>query len=207
MEQTETTGGLSAGRLLALADGIFAIAMTLLVFELKVPEGAAAHLGQSLLALWPKFGAVLLGFITLGFSWIGHHNQYLAIIRTDRPFLWINIAFLGSISFMPFSSALLGSYPFDPIAIWTYGLNMVVAGLVLYAHWSYATAGGRLVRTDTHADLVKSTKLRVMRAPLGYLVGSALCLVSPIASLVVFAAIPISFILPGRVDKHWTAPS
>jgi uncharacterized membrane protein len=205
MEQTETTGGLSAARLLALADGIFAITMTLLVFELKVPEGAAAHLGQSMAALWPKFGACLLGFITLGFSWIGHHNQYVAIVRTDRPFLWINIAFLGSTCFMPFSCGLLGTYTFDPIAIWTYGLNMTLAGLVLYAHWSYATAGGRLVRSDTHADLVKSTKLRVIRAPIGYLLGSLLCFVSPVASLVVFAAIPISFIIPGRVDKHWSS--
>jgi len=202
MEQTETTGGLSAARLLALADGIFAITMTLLVFELKVPEGAAAHLGQSLGALWPKFGACLLGFITLGFSWIGHHNQYVAIVRTDRPFLWINIAFLGSTCFMPFSSALLGTYTFDPIAICTYGANMTLAGLALYWHWSYATTGGRLVRTETSPELVKATKLRVIRAPVGYLLGSLLCGVSPIASLVVFAAIPISFIIPGRVDRH-----
>src|SRR5438094_901525 len=105
MEQTETVGGLSAARLLALAGGIFAIAMTLLVFELKVPEAAGEHVGHALLTLWPKFAACLLGFITLGFSWIGHHNQYVAIIRTDRPFLWINIGFLAAIAFLPFSSA------------------------------------------------------------------------------------------------------
>src|SRR5262249_20483604 len=86
-------GEMSTSRLLALADGIFAIAMTLLVFEIKVPLGAAsaAELGAGLFKLWPKFAACALTFLTLGFSWIGHHNQYVAIRRTDRTFLWINI--------------------------------------------------------------------------------------------------------------------
>ncbi|HEX4621505.1 MAG TPA: TMEM175 family protein, partial [Myxococcaceae bacterium] len=77
---------MSTGRLLALGDGIFAIAMTLLVFEVKVPEHAAgsAELRAKLFELWPRFASCGLGFLTLGYAWIGHHNQYVAIRRTDR---------------------------------------------------------------------------------------------------------------------------
>jgi len=206
MEQPPPRSELGPARLLALADGIFAIAMTLLVFELKVPVvnlAAGESLLSALQALWPKFGACALGFITLGFSWIGHHNQYVAIVRTNRSFLWINIGFLASIAFMPFSCALLGSYPFERTAIVTYGLNFTVAGLLLLAHWEYATSQGRLVREGTSHDLIVATRRRVALAPAAFLIGTGLCVLSPIASLVVFAAVPIYFIIPGRVDRHW----
>ncbi len=206
MEETSTRPELTPARLLALADGIFAIAMTLLVFELKVPAvnlAAGERLLDALALLWPKFGACVLGFLTLGFSWIGHHNQYLAIRRTDRPFLWINIGFLAAIALMPFSSALVGSYPLERTAVVTYALNMALAGTLLYAHWSYATTGGRLVGESTSAELVRETKRRVLIAPVAYLLAAGLSFVAPIASLAVFAAIPLYFIIPGRVDRHW----
>ena len=138
---------LSTSRLLALADGIFAIAMTLLVFEIKVPVGAVSmeDLAAKLFALWPKFACCGLTFLTLGFSWIGHHNQYVAIRRTDRSFLWINVAFLCAIALVPFSSALLGEYPTQQLAVTLYAFNLAMAGALLYWHWAYATRGHRLV--------------------------------------------------------------
>jgi uncharacterized membrane protein len=141
--------------------------------------------------------------MTLGFSWIGHHNQYIAIRRTNRVFLWINIAFLSAIALVPFSSALLGEYPFWQLSVVVYAGNLACAGALLYVHWHYATSGQRLVHAEISRDLVLQTKRRVLVAPLGYLVAIGLSFLSIWLSLAVCTAIPIYFMIPGRVDRHW----
>jgi uncharacterized membrane protein len=112
----ETNGnrGLSKTRIEALTDGIFAIAMTLMVFDIKLPVGPQTtpwSLRSELIGLWPRFLAYAISFIMLGVYWVGHHNQYHYIRRTDRGFLWINIFFLMGVSLIPFSTGLLGQYP------------------------------------------------------------------------------------------------
>jgi uncharacterized membrane protein len=196
---------MSTGRLLALGDGIFAIAMTLLVFEVKVPEHAAgsAELRAKLFELWPRFASCGLGFLTLGYAWIGHHNQYVAIRRTDRLFLWINIAFFAAIALVPFSCGLLGEYPFERTAVCFYALNLFTAGVLLWAHWAYASSGRRLVDADLPSDFIQRTTRRVLTAPLAYLLVIALSFLSIPVSLLVSLAIPLYFMIPGRVDRHW----
>jgi uncharacterized membrane protein len=106
--------GLPKARLETLDDGVFAIAMTLLVLELRVSTNAEVterELVHQLLQLLPKLGSIFLSFLLLGMSWIGHHNQYVYIRRTDCPFLWINILFMFFITLIPFSTALLGEHP------------------------------------------------------------------------------------------------
>jgi uncharacterized membrane protein len=204
---SESAAELPTSRLLALADGIFAIAMTLLVFEVKVPvvdlarEGALRH---GLWLLWPHFASVVLSILTLGFSWIGHHNQYVAIRRTDRPFLWINIAFLAAIAFVPFSSGLLGAYPLQQVAVVVYAANLAIAGALLYAHWSYATRGKRLVDPSTPDALIRQTQKRVLLAPVAYLAVIAASFLWVPAALVGCLAIPLYFMMPGKVDRHWS---
>lgn len=199
---------LSTQRLLALADGIFAIAMTLLVFGIKVPEHLAggAALWRGLAEQWPRFASCALGFVTLGYSWIGHHNQYAVIRRTDRQFLWINVAFLAAIATVPFSCELLGEYPFEQVAVVFYAVNLTIAGLLLSIHWEYATAGKRLVDGSTKPDMIRSTRRRVLTAPAAYLLAIAVSFASVTVSLLICLAIPVYFMIPGRVDFHWRAP-
>jgi uncharacterized membrane protein len=200
---------LTTFRLLALADGIFAIAMTLLVFEIKVPTGAHddTELAHRVLELWPKFASCGLSFLTLGFSWIGHHNQYVAIRRADRTFLWINVAFLSAIALVPFSSALLGEYPLRRLAVITYAGNLAVAGTLLFVHWAYATGKHRLVDSDISRELVVGTRRRVLSAPAAYLAAIALSFLSVKASLLLCLLVPVYFMLPGRVDRFWAPRS
>jgi uncharacterized membrane protein len=139
----------------------------------------------------------------LGLSWIGHYNQYVAIRRADRFFLWINVAFLSAIVVVPFSSALLGQYPFERVAVQIYAFNLAVAGALLYGHWAYATSQKRLVDPDISADLVRRTARRVLIAPIGYSLIVVMAFISIPAALVACFAIPIYFILPGKVDRHW----
>src|ERR1700737_1299223 len=105
---------LSRNRIEALTDGVFAVAMTLLVLDIKVPElpqpMATDELLRQLLALWPKFLSYVISFVILGVYWVGHHVQLSFIRRADRPLLWINILFLLWVALVPFSTALLGEY-------------------------------------------------------------------------------------------------
>jgi uncharacterized membrane protein len=203
------SGGLrlATSRLQALADGIFSIAMTLLIFEIHLPlvRPTAAELPHALIELWPRFASFALSFVTLGFSWIGHHNQYAAIQRVDRTFLWINIVFFLFIVLVPFSSALLGEYPGEQLTVVLYAGNLVAAGALLLIHWTYATTRARLVDPGIHADLVASTKRRVGIAPAAYSLAIALSFLDVRLSWAVCIAVPLYFMLPGRVDKHWAA--
>lgn len=204
------SGGLSTNRLEALVDGVFAVVMTLLVLNLVVPReptwlsGAALshHLIDDLLKLRFTLLSYAISFVIAGVYWVGHHNQFPLIRRTDRVLLWINILFLMCVTCIPFSTALLGAYPGQQVAVVIYGGNLILIGLVLYAHWWYATSGHRL--TDEHLDplLVRRAARRILTGPVAYLLAIGLSFVNPAASLVIYALVPLLYILPGRLDRH-----
>jgi uncharacterized membrane protein len=200
------SGGLSKTRIEALTDGIFAIAMTLMVFDIKVPvvtRLAGFSLRHELWQLWPRFLAYAISFVMLGVYWVGHHNQYHYIRRTDRVFLWINIFFLMCASSVPFSTSLLGQYPAERIAVIVYGLNLMMLGGFLYVHWWYATHDHRLVEEDAHPELVTLAKRRILMGVVASMVAICLSFVSTRLSLAVFTLIPVLYLLPGRIDRHW----
>ncbi len=101
-------------RMLFFSDAIFAIAMTLLVLEIPVPEvpraDAAAQLPNRVMELGPKFFSYVLSFIAMGTYWIAHHGTFRYIANYDRGLLWLNLLLLLSISFVPFPAALVGEY-------------------------------------------------------------------------------------------------
>src|SRR5499427_10908242 len=135
-----STRGMSPHRVQALADGVFAIAMTVLVLGIQVPEGGgAADLRAHLAALAPRLASYVLSFVMLGVLWIGHHYQFHFIRRTDRGLLWLNLLFLLTVTFLPFGTAVLGNYFREPLAVALYGGTIVVAGVSLLLHWMYAT--------------------------------------------------------------------
>jgi uncharacterized membrane protein len=203
--------GLPKTRIEALSDGVFAIAMTLMVFNIKVPdipsELVHARLAHDVLGLWPKFLVYAISFVMLGVYWVGHHNQYHYIRRTDRPVLWINIFFLMGVSLIPFSTSLLGQYPEERAALTAYGLNLIMTGGFLYAHWWYATRHHRLVESDIHPEVVRLAKHRIAVGLVVSATAVCLSLVSTTLSLALFALIPILYLLPGRIDRHWLRSS
>ena len=107
--------GLSKHRLEALADGIFAVAMTLLVIELKLPEQTSVHMSRDLMVgvanLIPKFVAWIISFFVLGIFWFSHHRLFHYVRLVDAKLVWLNIVYLSFVSLMPFSSAIVGQYP------------------------------------------------------------------------------------------------
>jgi uncharacterized membrane protein len=199
--------GLSKGRIEALTDGVFAIAMTLLVFGIKIPQlprpPAPGQLRNALLALWPQLLSYAMSFVMLGVYWIGHHNQFHYIRRSDRTLLWINIAFLMCVTFIPFSTALLGAYPGERLPLVVYGVNLTVVGVLLYLHWAHATSGYRLVDRDLSALVVRLAKRRILAAPGIITISILLSLYSPRLSLLIYVLVPVYYILPGRIDQAW----
>ena len=110
---TDDNSIFTPARLATLADGVFAIAMTLLVLDLRLPEELVHTNGELfsvLLELLPSFESYVVSFIILSIFWVGHHNFFHFIERVDRPFLWINIVLLMLVSLVPFFASLLGKY-------------------------------------------------------------------------------------------------
>src|SRR5512147_806749 len=139
-------------RVETLADGVFAIAMTLLVLEVHVPAVPEPVTGAGMLAalrgILPSVAGYAVSFIILGMVWIGHHTQFHFIRRVNRPLLYINIFYLLCVAFVPFATALLARYPLQPLAVVVYGVTLLLGGVMHYVHWNYAVGHG-LVTEET----------------------------------------------------------
>ncbi len=188
-------------RINAFSDGVFAIAITLLVLELKVPEhvpvGGLIELVPEML---PKFLGHIISFIVLGIYWVGQHNMFLHIKRHDRTFLWLNNFFLLMVASMPFFAGLLTHYGEDRFALVAYATNLVLAGLALDAIWWYASSGYRLISSSMQTDMIAFVHRRVLLAPALYAVAAVLAFVSPMFSKLIFAAAAVLYILPNPWD-------
>jgi len=131
--------GQSIERLAALSDGIFAVAMTLLVLDLHTPARETVHtehdLWHALVAMSPQLITYLLSFVTLGIFWTGQQTQLHHVARGDRHLTWIHIAFLFAVSMMPFSTRLLAEFISYRTALLAYWGNVLLLGSVLHAGW------------------------------------------------------------------------
>jgi len=198
--------GLGTARIESLSDNVFSVAMTLLVLSIKVPElsSNAVHteLVHKLLELWPDFVTYIFSFILLGIFWIGHHNQYHFIKRTDRMFLWINILFLMGVAVFPFFTSLLAKYVDHPAALLAYFACTIVTALVLYWHWDYATDQNRLV-DPLSPELIKGVKKRILLAPVCAVPLGALAFYSTKLTLFLYSFVLLYYIVPSMIDRYW----
>jgi len=156
------------GRIETLADWVFAIAMTLLAFNLQPPAFSIRDnrdLQTALLAMAPHLKTYVLSFLVIGIYWISHHFQFHYIHRADRTLLWINVFFLMVVATLPFSTAVLGRYERYQSAIVLYSVNLLLVGLVNAIHWAYVTHERRLVAPDLSAQVVRITMARILLAP------------------------------------------
>ena len=202
---TDRLAAMSPARVAALCDGVFAIAMTILVLNITIPTPAKVsppELPAALRHLAPQVLVYVISFINLGVLWVGQHNQYHFITRTDRWFLWINIGYLLLISCIPLSTALLGYYPLERLALAVYGANLLVATLVLGLHWQYATAGGRLVDPRLAPSVVRLAHRRILGSAAAFAMALLLSLLVPVAGLALYLVVPFVNVLPFALDRH-----
>lgn len=151
---------MDTARLEAFSDGIFAIAITLLVLEIKVPPPNTA-LGAELLQLWPSYLAYVVSFLVIGAIWINHHAMFHHIVRVDGTLLLLNVLHLMPIAVLPFPTAVLAEAfhrgTDEPIAAAFYGGILTVIGIFVNVMWRYAARGGQLL--SSHITATKIRKL------------------------------------------------
>ncbi|HJW08861.1 MAG TPA: TMEM175 family protein [Holophagaceae bacterium] len=200
---------ISTNRLEAFSDGVFAIVITLLVLELRlppVPGGGPGPLAPRLLAMAPQFVAYAIAFVIVGMTWIGHHGLFHLISRTDKTLMWLNLLILICVSFVPFPSMVLGLYPMHPVAIRLFAGTMLLASLSYNLAWWYAMKECRLIRRDLDPEVCRQQTLRGLQFIGIYALALAGSFLHPIAGLVMLAIMPLSFIFPSRFDpRHFKA--
>lgn len=198
----EGAPGLSeTDRLETFSDGVFAIAITLLILEVKVPHaGTGGGLARALVALWPSYLGYVISFVTLGIMWANHHAMFTYIRRSDRYFLLIHVFFLMCISFLPFPTAVLAEHLPEPdsrrIAVAFYSATLVLIAIAYNAVWWYAVAGRRLLGPAADPVAVRTISRRYALGPLAYLVSFGLAFVNVWASLSVHGILAILYLLP-----------
>ena len=193
----------------AFSDGVFAIVITLLILEIKVPDPhsipvdqVAHELPHRLWELKAMFIAYILSFFIVGTFWVAHHNIFKLIRSTDRMLMWLNLALLMCVAFIPFPTALIGEYPSQPIAIVVYGLTVTASSVMLVLLWNYATKDHKHVDSDMPPALIKRVRGQMLLAPPVYLVASALAYVNIWLSFLLFAALQVHYMRPGQIDRH-----
>jgi uncharacterized membrane protein len=186
----------SLERLAALSDGIFAVAMTLLVLDLHAPVAAAVHsehdLARALLALSPRVLTYAMSFLTLGIFWAGQQTQLNHFERADRNLSWIHLAFLLAVTTMPFSTALLGEFITYRLALALYWLNIVALGLALFWSWHYASRN-ELMKPDVSPEVRSALRRRIVIAQSLYAAGAALCFVNTYVSIGFIVLVQLNF--------------
>ena len=164
--------GQNLERIAALSDGLFAVAMTLTVLDIRVPPETAVHgeadLGRALLALSPRIIMYLMSFLTLGIYWVGQQTQLNYLARADRDLAWIHIAFLAGVATVPFSTTLLAEFITYRTAMLVYWVNLLLLGLTLYWSWRHARHAG-LIRADAPAGIERRIVVAQSLYPLGVL--------------------------------------
>jgi uncharacterized membrane protein len=194
--------GKSVERLAALSDGVFAFAMTLLVLDLRVPEVADVHsdggLWRALVALGPRLVTLILSFLTLGIFWVAQQAQLNLLKRADHHLAWIQIGFLLVVTLVPFSTALLGSFIDDRVALVTYWLVIVALGGTLFASWTYAVHAV-LIKDDVPEALLRALPRRIVLAQTLYAFGAALCVLGTWWSIGFIYALQLNYALAPRL--------
>jgi uncharacterized membrane protein len=193
--------GQSVERLAALSDGIFSVAMTLLVLDLRVPAAAAVHsehdLRHILIALSPRLLIFLMSIMTNGIFWVGQQTQLNHFARSDRNLAWIHIAFLGAVSLTPFSTALLAEFIHYRTALLVYWSNILLLGLTLYWSWSYATRAHLLI-DDLPPGVHPAVTRRIVIAQSLYAAGAALCVINTYCSIAAIVLVQINYAIAPR---------
>jgi uncharacterized membrane protein len=187
---------METGRVEAFSDGVFAIAITLLIlavgFEQAIAEGSVK---QTLLHLWPAYIAYAVSFITIGIMWVNHHQVFRHFERVDRPLLLLNIFLLMFVAFTPFPTRVVAEHAQDAAdrkaAALLYGTTMTLTAICFFAVWMYGSR--RLLRPDAdRREVTGITRSYLPGTPM-YATATLIAFVSPIASLIIFGALAVFY--------------
>ena len=188
-------------RILAFSDGVFAIAITLLVLNLLPSIDHTSSLVNELQVRWPSYVSYVLSFLVIGIIWTNHHQMFTQIKRSNHVFLLINVLFLMWVAALPFPAALLAQYlgSHNPDerrgVVVLYAAAFVVGSCLFNLLWWYGIYNRRLIGDQHDRDTVQRTTWSYFVGPIGYLLDLALAIVSPEAGLALFFGLAIFYAL------------
>ena len=193
--------GFSTGRLEAFSDGVFAIAITLLVLDIALPAGASRHLLRSVGDLWPSYVAYVASFSTIGAMWLGHNAITEYLDRVDATFVRINLLLLLFVAFLPFPTRMFAEYigenSLERVAVTFYGATLLLTSTLLLVLWRYAIRK-KLVRPNTADEEIEFLTQRLTPGLGGYLVLIVAGLFVPIVAVIGYLAVALYYIVPSR---------
>jgi len=192
-------------RVLVLSDGVYAIAMTLLVLEVAVPQVVQSELFNQLADLSFKLLIYAISFVILGIYWVAHHYMFRVFRHANYTLTWINISHLLVVALIPFAAAFISQYPRAQLAVVFYGAILGIAAAILYVMWWYAT-GHRLVDSDLPPGLERYIRRKLAAGPLVTLLAIAISFVSIEASIALYAILPPAYILQSGIDRFFPEP-
>jgi uncharacterized membrane protein len=174
-------------RIVIFSDAVFAIALTLLVLDIRAPEIPASlvaeELPDRLLDLWPKVFSYVLSFLVIIAYWMAHHSIFRIIKGYDRGLLWLNSLFLMWTAFLPFPTSLLGEYGDQQLVVAIYAGSLAITRLPLTAVWWYAASGHRLVDPDLDLGALRVHRIRGLAIPLAFLLSIVISFLSVSAAI------------------------
>jgi len=184
----ERRAGKELDRIVNFSDGVFAIVITLLVLDIRVPnipEGLVSQeLPSRILALEPKFLSYVISFLVIAIYWQVHHRVFRPIRSYDRTLLWLNFLFLMAISFLPFPTSLLGEYSEQQLSVVIYAATAAIASLLLVSISWYTTAEHRLVAPDSVDDEAeRKQRVQGLAVPVVFLLSIGISFFSPRAAM------------------------
>jgi uncharacterized membrane protein len=193
----------SLERIGALSDGLFAIAMTLIVLEIQIPAPVGitseGDLWKQLIPLGPRLLTYLLSFLTLGIFWNGQQTQLTYLSRGNRDLAWLSLLFLAIVALFPFTTSLLAEFITFRLALALYWLDILLCGLALLAIWTYAERAG-LVREDVGPEVGHAIRRRILVAQALYGTGTAIGLVfGTLPAIVFIVLVQLNFAIAPRI--------
>jgi uncharacterized membrane protein len=199
MSTSGSSLGMTSARLEAFSDGVLAIAATLLVLELRVPD-AGQDLGGALLTQWASYAAYVVSFGTIGIIWVNHHGLFVHVRQVDRTLLFLNLLLLMVVSLIPFPTAIVGRFVSaerdSHVAAAIYGALMILMSLAFTGLWRHVTRDARLLGQHLDPRRARQESVLFSAGLAGYVAGVGLAFVSAPVSLLVYGLVAVFYIFP-----------
>ena len=198
MNKYNLISGFRLQRIEAISDGVFAIALTFLALDIKVPTSEFIHTEKELfstfLQLSPKLLTYFLSFVTMGIYWLAQSTQFHYIEKSDRNLNWINLFFLLAISIMPFTTAFLSEYIQFHFSVLLYWFNLSLLGQLLGLNWYYAKKHQFLnIENEEEIAVTKSIKRRIMESQILYTLALFLGFINTYISIGLLVLIQLNY--------------
>jgi uncharacterized membrane protein len=190
---------MKTARLEAFSDGVFAVAITLLILEINVP--GEVNLWHQLKEEWPSFASFFVSFWVIGIIWVNHHGLLDHLKRVDRPVLYLNLLVLMTVVFIPFSTALMAEHlksgADERVAAIVYALAFLAMGIAFNFFWTYIVKHRRELGVEIPDEEVRRTSIGFMIGSPIYAVAVITAFISPAVVLIIIAAVAAYYMVAG----------